>query len=180
MRTASRLARLVVLAALPLGCGLLNRGGGDDAPVGSATATLRDREGRSIGTATLTNTAQGVLVSASFSGLGAGTHAIHVHQTGLCTPDFAAAGAHFNPDNRQHGFRNPQGSHAGDMPNIHVGAAGTLTVDLLVPGVGLTGARGLLDGDGAALVVHANADDYQTEPSGNSGDRIACGVIARR
>lgn len=171
---------LPVVALLPLGCGLLNRGGKDEGPVTSATATLRDRAGKTVGTATLTNVAPGVLISASFNGLGPGTHGIHVHQTGLCTPDFSAAGAHFNPENKQHGFRNPAGSHAGDLPNIHVAPDGKLTVDVLVPNVTLSGTRALLDGDGAAIVVHANADDYTTEPSGNSGDRVACGVVARR
>ena len=103
-----------------------------------------------------------------------------MHETGLCTPNFEAAGAHFNPGNRQHGFRNGQGPHAGDMPNIHVSPSGALTVELLLAGVTLSGERALLDGDGAALVVHANADDYATEPSGNSGERIACGVISGR
>lgn len=171
---------LASVALVTAGCGLLNRGGGDPPSSGTATATLRDRSGRTVGTATLTNTVQGVLVSASLTGLGAGTRAMHAHATGLCTPDFEAAGGHFNPDNRQHGFRNAQGAHAGDLPNLHIGSGGTLTVDLLLPGVTLTGARALLDGDGAALVVHANGDDYQTEPSGNSGDRIACGVISAR
>ena len=172
------LAALVMLT--PLGCGLL--GGKSSTPprTGNASATLRDRSGATVGTATLSNTGSGVLISASFTGLGPGTHAIHVHQTGLCTPDFGAAGAHFNPDNRQHGFRNAQGSHAGDLPNLHVGAGGSLTVDLLLPNATLNGSRALLDGDGAAIVVHANADDYVTEPSGNSGDRVACGVIAGR
>lgn len=172
------LAAVVVLS--PLGCGLLGGKSEPSARTGNASATLRDRSGATVGTATLTNTVSGVLVSASFTGLGPGTHGIHVHQTGLCTPDFAAAGAHFNPDNRQHGFRNAQGPHAGDLPNLHVGASGSLTVDLLLPNVTLNGSRALLDGDGATIVVHANADDYSTEPSGNSGDRVACGVIAGR
>lgn len=179
MRTRTSLI-LACLALAPLGCGMLNRGGSEPARSGTATATLRDQSGRTVGTATLTNTGQGVLVSASFTGLGAGTRAMHVHTTGLCTPDFEAAGGHFNPDNRQHGYRNAQGAHAGDLPNLHVGANGSLTVDLLLPNVTLDGSRALLDGDGAALVVHANRDDYETEPSGNSGDRIACGVIGRR
>jgi len=179
MRTASRLL-LGSLLLGPLGCGLLGRGGGERERPTTAAATLVDRAGRTVGTATLTSSSQGVLVSAAFTGLGPGTHAIHVHETGLCRPDFAAAGAHFNPGNRQHGFRNAQGPHAGDLPNIHVSPSGTLTVELLLPGVTISGDRALLDGDGAALVVHANADDYTTEPSGNSGDRIACGVIAGR
>ena len=170
------------MLALPVlaGCGLLGRGGDERTPASSATSNLVDRTGRTVGTASLTPSAQGVLVSASFTGLGQGTHAIHVHETGLCTPTFESAGAHFNPGNKQHGFRNAQGPHAGDMPNIHVSPSGALTIELLLAGVTLSGERALLDGDGAALVVHANADDYATEPAGNSGERVACGVIAGR
>lgn len=178
-----RLIRSALAAGLllaPLGCGLLGGRGGEPARPTTATASLRDAGGRTVGTATLSDVHGGVLISASFTGLGAGTHAVHVHQTGLCTPDFNAAGAHLNPDSRQHGFRNPNGPHAGDLPNIHVGAGGAVTVDVLLPGLSVSGSRAILDGDGAALVVHANADDYTTEPSGNSGERIACGVVAGR
>jgi superoxide dismutase, Cu-Zn family len=180
MHISPRPILIALTALLPIGCGLL--GGGSREPVRSdaASATLRDRSGREVGTASLVNTAAGVLVSASLTGIGQGTHAMHVHQTGLCTPDFEAAGAHFNPDSRQHGFRNGQGPHAGDMPNVHVSSNGSVRVDVIVPGVTISGGRPLLDGDGAALVVHASADDYMTEPSGNSGDRIACGVITAR
>lgn len=177
MRPTAR--HLLVAAALaPVGCGLLNRGGSERTPPTTATANLVDRNGRNVGTATLTSTSQGVLLSASFTGLGPGTHGIHVHETGLCTPNFDAAGAHFNPGNRQHGFRNPAGAHAGDMPNIHVSPSGALTTEFLLPGVQLAGARAILDENGAAVVVHANADDYTTDPAGNSGERVACGVLA--
>jgi superoxide dismutase, Cu-Zn family len=159
---------------------MLGGGGSDPVRPDAASATLRDRSGRQVGTASFVNTASGVLVSASFTGLGQGSRAVHVHETGLCAPSFESAGAHFNPTNRQHGYRNGQGPHAGDMPNVHVSANGSMTVDVLLPGVTISGDRALLDGDGAALVIHANADDYTTEPSGNAGDRVACGVIAGR
>lgn len=156
-------------------------GGSSGAPgTGSATATLRNAAGATVGNATLTETTAGVLVTGSLSGISTGTHAIHVHEVGQCTPTFAAAGGHFNPRQRRHGFRSPDGHHAGDMPNLHVPASGALSFDIIVPDVRLTGSEGLLAGDGAALVVHAGADDYSTDPAGNSGDRIACGVITGR
>ena len=108
-------------------------------------------------------------------------HGIHIHAVGRCDPpDFMSAGDHVNPTNRQHGLRNPQGPHAGDLPNLTVEAGGTGTFQ--AANVDLTlgaGANGLFDADGSALVVHADPDDEATEPTGNSGGRIACGVIMR-
>lgn len=154
--------------------------GRSSSPVGTGTATvtLRNAAGATVGSATLTETSIGILLTGSLTGVGSGTHAIHVHQTGQCTPTFAAAGGHHNPHSRQHGFRNPEGPHAGDLPNLHVPQGGTLTFDLTLPDVRLGGSDGLLERDGSALVVHAAADDYRTDPAGNSGDRIACGVIS--
>ena len=143
----------------------------------TASATIRDLSGATVGTASFTETSGGVLVSGSLTGLGSGTHAIHVHETGRCEPPFTSAGGHFNPDSRQHGFRNPNGPHAGDIPNISVPATGSLRFDLVLPNATLSGQRALLDGDGASLVIHEAADDYITDPAGNSGSRIACGVI---
>lgn len=154
-------------------------GGSKPTGIGTANATLRNAAGATVGTATLTETSIGLLVSGSLTGVGSGTHAIHVHETGQCSPTFAAAGSHFNPRNRRHGFRDPEGPHAGDLPNLHVPASGSLTFDLTLPDVRLGGSEGLLEGDGAAIVVHAAADDYTSDPAGNSGDRIACGVISR-
>lgn len=155
-------------------------GGGSSSQVGTgtATATLRNAAGATVGSATFTETSIGILVTGSLTGVGSGTHGIHVHQTGQCTPTFAAAGGHHNPRERRHGFRSAEGPHAGDLPNLHVPQAGTLTFDLTLPDVRLRGSEGLLEGDGSALVVHAAADDYSTDPAGNSGDRIACGVIS--
>lgn len=146
----------------------------------TAVATLRDGSGRTVGSATLIDTYSGVLITASVSDLGLGAHGIHIHAVGKCEPPFTSAGGHFNPANRQHGFRNANGPHLGDLPNLETPAAGTLKFEALLPGVTLTGTNALLDADGAAIVVHAARDDYTTDPSGNSGGRIACGVIAQR
>jgi superoxide dismutase, Cu-Zn family len=119
-----------------------------------------------------------VLVSLDLTAVPPGEHAFHIHAFGKCEPpDFKSAGPHFNPDQTRHGYLNPEGSHAGDMPNLHVPADGKLQVEILVPNVSLSGEAPLLDAEGSALVIHAGADDYKSDPAGNSGDRIACGVI---
>lgn len=144
------------------------------------TVTLRDSGGRTVGTALLTPATEGVQVVLSVNGLPAGTHGVHVHQTGLCdAPEFTSAGGHFNPTNRQHGFENPNGAHAGDLPNLTVDANGRGTLNGVARGVTLegSGANSLRKPGGTSLMVHATADDYRTDPSGNSGARIACGVI---
>jgi Cu-Zn family superoxide dismutase len=143
-----------------------------------ASATLMDAGGNRIGTVGFNDTPAGLLVNGTVSGLGAGTHGIHLHTVGQCEgPAFTSAGGHFNPTSAKHGFRNPAGHHMGDMPNIVTPAAGPLSFQFVVTGVTLNGPGGLLDADGAAVVVHATADDYMTDPSGNSGARLACGVI---
>lgn len=155
--------------------------GGTASPgTGSATATLRDASGTTVGTATLTEATVGILINGTLTGLPAGIHAIHVHAVGQCTPTFAAAGGHFNPRQRRHGFLSADGHHAGDLPNLHVPAGGSHAFELTLPDVRLGGSEGLLDADGASLVVHAGADDYRTDPAGASGDRIACGVVTGR
>jgi len=110
-------------------------------------------------------------------GLTPGVHGIHIHAVGRCEPPFQTAGGHWNPLMRKHGVENPDGPHAGDMQNIVVGSDGTATVSVTTPMGTLRGANGLLDTDGASVVVHAAADDYKTDPSGNSGARVACGVV---
>ncbi len=113
------------------------------------------------------------------TGLPAGTHGTHLHAVGRCdAPQFTTAGAHLNPTNRQHGLRNPQGPHLGDMPNLTVGGNGQGRLETIVRGSLTPGRAPLFDVDGTSLVVHANADDQVTDPSGNSGGRIACGVLA--
>lgn len=150
-------------------------------PVTSASFTLRTADGREVGHGSLLQTGSGVMLTADLSGMPAGTHGMHIHAVGQCNaPDFASAGPHFNPDNKMHGTRNPAGPHAGDLTNISIPEGGALRVEQLAPNVRLgPGAGTLFDGDGAAIVIHALADDYQTDPSGASGTRIACGVINR-
>lgn len=146
----------------------------------AASAVLKDKEGKEVGKATLTDTPSGVLILLELSAAPAGTQAFHVHETGKCEPpDFKSAGGHFNPDGTKHGILNPEGPHAGDMPNLHVPAGGKLTVEVLNTLVTLDGERALLDDDGSALVIHAGPDDYESDPAGHAGDRIACGVVTK-
>jgi Cu-Zn family superoxide dismutase len=143
-----------------------------------ASATINDVANTTIGNVTFADTPAGLLVSISISGLGIGPHGVHLHAIGSCvTPGFASAGPHFNPSNRQHGFLNPAGHHAGDMPNIISPPAGVHRVQFLLEGVKLTGRGGLMDADGASIVIHGAEDDLASDPAGNSGGRIACGVI---
>jgi Cu-Zn family superoxide dismutase len=148
---------------------------------GTASATIKDAMGATVGTATLRETASGVLVKVDFSNVSPGPHALHVHTTGKCeAPMFTTAGGHFAPGGTKHGLLAAGGPHAGDLPNAYVGADGKLSLEVLVPNVTLAdGPRSLMDADGSALVLHATADDYLTDPAGNAGGRIACGVIAR-
>ena len=146
--------------------------------VDTASAVLRDASGKEVGAATFTVTPSGVLISLDLTAVPPGEHGFHVHTTGKCEPpDFNSAGPNFNPDQTKHGFMTPEGPHAGDLPNLHVPADGKLQVEVLEPNVTLSGEAPLLDADGSALVIHAGADDYKTDPAGNSGNRIACGVI---
>ncbi len=145
----------------------------------SATAALRDAEGKQVGTATFTSAKSGVNVQVVVAGLPPGKHGIHLHAAGKCVPpDFKSAGGHFNPGAKQHGLHNPQGAHAGDLPNLVVGEDGAAKASFTAKGATLAeGAGSLLGPDGAAIVIHADADDEKSDPAGNSGARIACGVI---
>lgn len=147
----------------------------------AATAELKTADGKSVGTATFTQESGGVRLKVAGVGMPPGDHGIHVHAVGKCdAPDFMTAGGHFNPGSKQHGLNNPQGAHAGDLPNLKVNADGTAAFDALLKDASTTAGTGSLFGpDGTALVIHANADDGMTDPSGNSGGRIACGVIMR-
>jgi superoxide dismutase, Cu-Zn family len=150
------------------------------APNTTARAELRDANGNSIGSVTLTQTRSGVLVVGHLTSLPAGPHALHVHDVGRCEAPFTSAGGHFNPTQRSHGYKSPMANHAGDLPNFLAVASGDGHVEAISRDLSLApGPVGLFDGDGASLVVHAGADDYQSDPAGNSGNRIACGVITR-
>ncbi|QIK96352.1 superoxide dismutase family protein [Sphingomonas sp. HDW15A] len=149
--------------------------GNDAAPLAPA-ANFVGGDGAALGSVTVEDSAGGVVLRLAGSGMPAGTHGLHIHMVGKCEgPKFESAGAHWNPDNKQHGLENPEGPHRGDLPNATVGADGSLTESLTIAGVSLAELR---DSDGSALVVHAQPDDNMTDPSGNSGDRIACAVIA--
>ncbi len=149
-------------------------------PGRTATAIMHDLTGGAVGTATFTDTYSGVLVDAVVSNIGLGAHGVHIHAVGKCEPPFTTAGGHFNPEGKRHGFMNPNGPHLGDLPNITTPAAGQLHFEFLLPGVSLTGTNALLDGDGASIVIHSGRDDLESDPAGNSGSRIACGVITLR
>ena len=146
----------------------------------TARVAMKDATGRPLGDLSIVQTRTGVLITGLLNGVPAGTHGIHVHTVGRCTPTFDAAGGHFNPATKQHGYRNAQGPHAGDLPNINVAADGTVRIELFTAMFDLgSGANGLFDADGSAIMIHALADDYTTDPSGSSGARIACGEVAR-
>ena len=144
-------------------------------PSGGAPMPLVNALGAPIGTVRAWQTAGGVSFHVQAAGLPHGLHGLHVHSVGRCDPpDFTSAGGHWNPAGKQHGLSNPAGPHAGDLPNVEVAANGVLSATVTVAGASLAA---LLDADGSALVLHAAADDYRTDPSGNSGARIACAVI---
>lgn len=144
-----------------------------------ASADLKDKDGKSVGMATLREVGDGVLVSVEVKGISPGLHAIHVHAVGKCEgPAFTSAGGHFNPAQKKHGLKSPEGPHAGDMPNMYVAKDGVGRFEVLNDNITLkTGNRSVFDADGSALVIHAGVDDYVTDPTGNAGDRVACGVI---
>jgi superoxide dismutase, Cu-Zn family len=142
-----------------------------------ATAVLQDPDGKEVGKVTLTAVPTGLLLDADLTALPPGTHAFHIHETGKCEPpDFKSAGGHFNPDEDEHGLMNQAGPHAGDMPNIHVPESGKLRIEVLNQ---MTNLDGLLDDDGASIVIHEGPDDYKSDPAGHAGARIACGVVVK-
>jgi Cu-Zn family superoxide dismutase len=144
---------------------------------GTATAVMHDLKGQDVGTVTLLQTPTGVLITARLHDLPPGIHGFHIHEKGVCEPPFKSAGGHFNPDAAAHGYLNENGPHAGDLPNIHVPDSGTLTVEMHDPLISLRGEEAVLDADGAAIVIHDGPDDYKSQPAGDAGARIACGVI---
>ena len=168
---------LVGVAVLLGGCASVSS---EPEPV-TAGAALKDKEGKDVGAATLIQTPEGVRIAVTGYRLPPGTHGLHLHAVGDCQlPDFTSAGGHFNPTSKQHGRLNPAGPHAGDLPNLVVGASGEGGIDITTKAVTLEpGPASLLGGKGTSIVIHAAADDEKTDPTGNSGARIACGVIAK-
>ena len=146
-----------------------------------AKAEVINTQGESIGTVMFTQVDQGVKVTADLHSLPPGTHSFHVHQMGMCEAmDFKSCGGHFNPYGTQHGFLNPNGPHAGDLPNIVAGEDGTYRGELITGLLSLDkeAENSVLKEGGTAVIIHADADDYISDPAGNGGARIACGVVA--
>lgn len=181
MRIARVTVTMTAMAAMSLGllggCASYTKGMGTQEPVGAtATAPLMTPDGTVIGRATAREVEGGLRVTIETSGLTPGLHGAHIHATGLCeAPGFTTAGGHWNPLGTQHGSMNPAGPHEGDLPNLIVGTDKRGTLAATIPGGTFAG---LLDSDGAAMVIHAGPDDLKTDPSGNSGARLACGVFA--
>lgn len=172
---------VVVLSPLPV----LAAPPAADAAAPSARARLLDAQGKEVGTATFEPAPGGigVRINVKVSGLKPGEHGFHIHAVAKCEPpDFKSAGPHFNPSGMKHGYANPDGPHAGDLPNILVSADGKGEATVIAKSVTIDPRRGpssLFEAEGTSLVVHADPDDGKTDPAGNSGARIACGVIER-
>jgi Cu-Zn family superoxide dismutase len=150
-------------------------------PAGAQTAkaTLKAADGKDVGTAELTQTPAGVLFRLSIKGLPPGERAFHVHGVGKCEPPFTSAGGHFNPGGKKHGLMAMEGHHAGDMPNLHIPASGELTVEIVNSAITLEKGKpnSVFHEGGTALIIHAGKDDYKSDPTGEAGGRVACGVI---
>jgi Cu-Zn family superoxide dismutase len=148
----------------------------------TAVAEMKAVDGRPAGTVTMVETAAGVLLTVKLTGLPPGPHAIHLYETGACTGDFTDAGGIHNPLGAKHGFLNEEGPMAGDLPNVYASSTGEVQADMLTPFVTLSekAEAGLLDSDGAAILVREGPDDYTTDPDGNAGKPLVCGVITRK
>jgi Cu-Zn family superoxide dismutase len=180
MTTTLSRSALVALATATLGCHGTSSNSAPP-PANSVTVSFTDAKGASVGTARLSPDARGVKIALALNGLAPGEHAIHVHQTPQCdAPAFTSAGGHFNPDQKHHGLSNPEGPHAGDMPNFMVDPSGRSSATIVATGVTLgDGPHSVFTGGGTALVIHEKADDMKSDPAGNAGARIACGVIRK-
>lgn len=153
---------------------------GEFPPARFATATLMSTGGVPIGTAQITGSGDRLTMTVAATGLTAGLHGIHLHTVGRCdAPAFTTAGPHLNPGGHLHGTLNSGGSHLGDLPNLVITQRGAGTLTAALQGTREELSRVLFDADGSAIVIHASPDDYKTDPSGNSGARIACGLLMR-
>lgn len=169
------MAGLAISAAALGGCAMSNGSSGASGP--QAVADLVTANGQSVGRATATAMGDGIQIVVDGRNMPPGAHGAHVHTVGRCdAPTFETAGGHWNPMTKKHGVENPAGPHAGDMPNLDVSPDGTATLTVTLPGGTFDG---LFDADGSAMMIHAGPDDMRTDPSGNSGSRIACGVFRR-
>ncbi len=168
-----------VAAALALsGCAGLGKSPTTKLPVPDAVAQLVDARGADRGHVDIFKDNSGLRIEVIARGFAAGSYGMHIHTTGQCVgPDFTSAGGHWNPTGAQHGRDNPLGAHHGDLPNLEIAPDTIGRASFKLVGTPLTGPEGLLDADGAAIVIHAGPDDMKTDPSGNSGARVACGVI---
>lgn len=145
-----------------------------------AHAEILDRNGRALGNMRLKQDGDEVALNLMLEGFSPGEYGMHLHGVGKCEgPNFVSAGGHWNPSGAEHGLKNPKGSHAGDLANIIIPASGKLELASRLSAMKLVGKDGLLDVDGGAIVIHAKPDDNMTDPSGNSGERIACGVFVQ-
>jgi Cu-Zn family superoxide dismutase len=143
-------------------------------------AKLTRADGSEVGAATLSQSSDGLLLTVAATGLMPGSYGIHLHAVGKCeAPDFGSAGAHWNPGQKQHGFENPMGAHRGDLRNLVANAEGSSAFNAKLGAVPFSGEGGAIDADGLAIVIHEKPDDYATDPSGNSGKRIICGVFGQ-
>jgi superoxide dismutase, Cu-Zn family len=175
-----KLTWLSAAAALAL-TGCVAGDSGTVASPAAAFAQIRAPEGPVVARAAIRQAGHSLVVRLDAAGLAPGTYGVHIHSIGRCEPPaFASAGPHWNPTSRQHGKDNPMGKHMGDLPNLVVGADGRGSYEFPIADATLDGpgTDALFDADGAAVVIHALADDYRTDPSGNSGARIACGVVS--
>ena len=173
--TASAAALALMFGAA--GLASAKEAGAADVPA-EATAAMTDSKGNSVGTVAFEQGAHGTVVHARLTGLEPGTHAFHVHQTGKCeAPGFQSAEGHYNPTDKAHGVFAETGYHAGDLPNIHVSESGTLEIEFFSERLKLD--DDVFDADGSSLLIHTGTDDYRTDPAGDAGERVACGVIEK-